>query len=236
MSTKKLLLALAPLIVAVALVPAAASACTAPACPHVYPNGSKAVAGKKVKTMGWGTIVLKNAFLTSVECKNVAGGYSENPVTVPAGGAAKGVVQAFYAYECVSEGCIKLGGKNIEAIPENLPWTGETTEAVPGVFRAQVGKPPKTPKVVEPGEVIVRVNCYKTLPTESVSNTQFYGENSPHILTASCVAIGSLPCEAEFDQPGSGSLNNENIGIGTTEGTIKGQGYLEQELIETKNP
>jgi hypothetical protein len=200
--------------------------CAAPACPHTYVNGVKAVAGEKVRTIGWGNIVLKNAFLTEVECHNVVGGFSENPV---GGGASVGQVQAFDAYECVSAGCTALGGSAIEVIPENLPWSGEATEPVLKVFRGRAGKPPKTPKVTEAGEVIVRINCV------NVTNTQFYGENSPKTLNNG-LAIGSLPGEVEFDQPGSGELENENIGAGITEGTVKGEGYGEEELISVKNP
>jgi IPT/TIG domain len=200
--------------------------CAAPACPHIYKNGAKAEEGAKVRTIGWGTVKLLNAFLTEVECHTVAGGYSENPA---GGGAAIGQVQAFDTYECVSAGCSSLGGTAIEVTPENLPWSAEGTEPEKGVFRARTGKPAKTPKTIEPGEVVVRVNCV------GVTDTQFYGENSPKALNNG-LAIGSLPSEGEFDQPGSGELENENIGVGTTEGTGKGEGYGEEELIGVKNP
>jgi IPT/TIG domain len=199
--------------------------CTAPACPHVYVNGGKKEEGAKVRTIGWGTIKLLNTFLTEVECHNVIGGYSENPT---GGGATIGKIQAFDAYECVSAGCASLGGSAIEVTPENLPWNGETSEPEKGVFRTRSGMPAKTPKTIYAGEVVVRVNCV------GVTNTQFYGENSPKIKEGT--SIGVLPAENIFDQPGSGELENENIGAGTTEGEVKVQGYGEQELISAKNP
>jgi hypothetical protein len=190
--------------------------------PHVYKNGVKMGEGKKLRTIGWGTLLLKNpSLLGEIECHTISAGFSENPT---GGGSAIGQGAAFTAYECTAGNCLTLGGKFIEIVPEGLPWTGEITEPEENVFRGRGGN-----KLQAPGMVKFQVNC------EGVTKPSFSGENTPKILNNG-LAIGSAPGESEFDQPGSGELESPIAGPGTVTGKVKGEGYAAEELIEVKNP
>jgi hypothetical protein len=189
--------------------------------PHVYKNGQKQAEGKILRTIAWGTLKLTNSTLGEVECHTVSAGYMENPT---GGGAAVGKVQAFDPYECVGETCKSLGGTKIEVIPEELPWSAEVTEPEEGVFRMKLGN-----KTKAAGAVFERVNCI------AVKNAQFVGEDAPKILNNG-LAIGVLPAEQEFDQPGSGELESEALGGGKYRGRLKVEGYAEQEMLEIRNP
>jgi hypothetical protein len=76
----------------------------------------------------------------------------------------------------------------------------------------------------------IRANCV------GVKNIQFFGENMPKILNNG-VAVGALPTEDEFDQPGSRELESEGaLGGGKLAGRFKIEGFGEEELLEVKNP
>jgi hypothetical protein len=220
---KQLGISLVPLlaVAALATMPAASqAACTPPACPHVYKNGVISPEGKKLQIIGWGTLKLTNPTLGEVECHNVGAGYAENPV---GGGTAAGKLEANYDYECLSAHCTALGGKAIESTAEGLPWLEELIEPEAGVFRIKIGKKGK-----EPGSIIVKTNCV------GVFTETFFGEQRPKILNNG-KAIGSAPGEGEFDA-GAGELESQFFGGGKTAGTLKGEGYVGEELIEIKNP
>ena len=189
------------------------------ATPHVYKNGLKLAEGKKLRTIGWGTLKLTNATLGEIECHTISAGYSENPT---GGGAAIGKVQAFSPYECVAETCKSLGGTKIEITPEKLPWNAEVVEPETGAFRMKTGNRTKTA-----GAIFFTVNC------EGVTKPQFSGEETPKILNNG-LTIGSAPGEEEFDA-GAGELESE-VGAGKVAGRGKGMGYAAEELIEVKNP
>jgi IPT/TIG domain len=187
---------------------------------HIYKNGVKGAEGKKVRTIGWGTLKFTNAAFGEVECHTVSAGYLEDP---PAGSAV-GQVQGFYAYECVSESCKVLGGSSIALTAEQLPWSTEATEAEGGGFRLRTGN-----RVKAAGAALVRVNC------GGVKSTQFFAEDAPRVLNNG-ISIGSGPNEVEFDQPGSGELESEALGGLKFAGKVKTEGYGAEELIEVKNP
>jgi hypothetical protein len=75
----------------------------------------------------------------------------------------------------------------------------------------------------------VRVDCV------GVKSVQFFGEYAPKVLTNG-TAIGALPAEHEFDQPGSGELVSQGLGGLKLSGKVKIEGYAAQELIEGNNP
>jgi hypothetical protein len=80
------------------------------------------------------------------------------------------------------------------------------------------------------GAVFVRVNCIGKI------NGQFFAEDAPRILNNG-LTIGAGPGEQEFDQPGSGELeNSEALGGLKFAGKIKVEGYGSEELIEIQNP
>ena len=187
------------------------------ASPHVYKNGVIAAEGNKLRTIGWGTLKFTNSTLGEVECHTISAGYLENPA---GGGSAAGKLQAFVAYECVSESCKAQGGTAIAVSPENLPWSTEVTEA--GAFRMRTGTKTKA------GEGVVRVNCV------GKSNETFSGETAPFVLNNG-ISIGAGPNEEEFDQPGSGELEGGALGGLKIAGRLKIHGYGAQELIEVKS-
>src|SRR5262245_43430209 len=101
---------------------------------HMYKNGVKAVEGKLLRFLGWGTLKLANATLGEIECHTVSAGAFENPT---GGAAAVGKLQAFSAYECVSAVCTASGGTE-EVSPEKLPWAIEVIEQPGVVYRNQI--------------------------------------------------------------------------------------------------
>jgi hypothetical protein len=215
--TKKVLIGLAPLLAIAALM---AMPAVSGAVPHVYKNGTIGKEGSKVREISWGTVKLTNGTLGEVICHTIFAGFAENP---KGGGAAGGKVQAFFPYECESASCLTLGGKGIQVTAGKLPWKAEATEPEVGVFRQKTGEKGNTTESVH-----FTVNC------EGVVEAEFFGQNSPKVLNNG-KAIGALPGELEFDA-GAGELESVAIGGGATHGTVKVQGYGEQELIEVKNP
>jgi hypothetical protein len=191
------------------------------ASPHVYKNGVIAAEGKPIRTITWGNLKLTNTTLGEVECHNVMAGYLENPT---GGATAVGKVQAAVSYECVSESCKALGGTAIEGSTEQLPWSAEAIETETGGFRIQNG-----PQTQAGGAVILRLNCVGKV------NAQFVGSGAPLVLNNG-TTLGIKPGEQEFDQPGSGELENEPFGGLKLAGKLKTQGYAAQELIGVQNP
>jgi hypothetical protein len=190
--------------------------------PHIYKNGVIGKAAQKVRTFGWGTLKLTNSTLGEVECHTITAGYLENPT---GGGSAVGKTQAFSPYECVSSSCTTMGGTGVEVTPEKLAWSSEVTEPEAGVFRMRTGNKTKTANAA-----FLSANCI------GVKNVQFFGENAPKVLNNG-VAVGALPSEDEFDQPGSGELESEGaLGVGKLAGRFKIEGFGEEELLEVKNP
>jgi alpha-tubulin suppressor-like RCC1 family protein len=188
---------------------------------HVYKNGAIGTEGKKVRMLAWGTLKLTNSSLGEVECRDVMAGYLEDPTS---GASAVGETQALSPYECVSASCTTLGGSAIEVSPENLPWSAELTETEEGGFRIRSGN-----RLKATAAVVEQVNCVGKL------NAQFSGEDAPKFLNNG-LTIGAFPSEAEFDQPGSGELENEASGGLNSGGKLKVEGFAAQELIEVKNP
>jgi hypothetical protein len=191
------------------------------ATPHAYKNGVILGGGKKLQVIGWGTLKLTNSTLGEVECHTASAGYLENPT---GGGPAVAKVLGLVPYECVSASCKAAGGTGIEVIPRELPWSAEATEPATGVFRMRTGN-----KTKAAGAVSLGVDCI------GVKNAEFLGETAPLALNNG-VSIGSSPDEEEFDQPGSGELQNVTLGGLKIAGRLKILGYGEQELIEVKNP
>jgi hypothetical protein len=124
----------------------------------------------------------------------------------------------------VSASCKAAGGTGIEVIPGELPWSPEATEPATGVFRMRTGN-----KTKAAGAVSLGVDCI------GVKNAEFLGESAPRVLNNG-VSIGATPGEEEFDQPGSGELENVTLGGLKIAGKLKIQGYGAQEFIEVKNP
>jgi hypothetical protein len=178
-----------------------------------------AAEGTHVRTIAWGTLKLTNSTVGEVECHTVSAGYLENPT---GGGPAVAKVLGLVPYECVSASCRAAGGTGIEVIPGELPWSAEATEPSTGVFRMRTGK-----KTKAAGAVSLGVDCI------GVKNAEFLGETAPLALNNG-ISIGSAPDEEEFDQPGSGGLENVTLGGLTIAGKLKILGYGAQELIEVK--
>jgi hypothetical protein len=191
---------------------------------HAYRNGVISKEGKKLPTIGWGTLKFTSASpYGAFECLDITAGLMENP---SGGGSAIGKVQALVPYECaLSETCKTSGGTATQVTPENLPWSTEATEVEGGAFRTRTGN-----RIKAAGAVFLRANCV------GVKNTQFFAEDAPRVLNNG-VSIGSAPDEEEFDQPGSGELESEAGGLKLAlAGPVKFEGYGTEELIEVKNP
>ena len=123
--SKKIVVSLLPLLAtaAFAVMPAAAGA----APHHWYKNNVLLPERERVPVLSWGTLALQSA-AGKVECRNVIGGYDENPA---GGGAGVGAVQAFVPYEC-EDSCPAV----FTVTPERLPWSRELID-VGGVQRDQ---------------------------------------------------------------------------------------------------
>ena len=207
--SKKLIISLAPLLATAAFVVMPAVAQAAPH--HWYKNNVLVPEGEKVFTVSWGTLALESA-AGKVECKNVIGGYSENPI---GGGAGVDAIQSFNAYECV-DSCPVV----FEVKAEKLPWPTELIE-VAGVQRDQTKK------------VAIRFKCYLPGPPEEVFlNTVFEGNNDPATHNGTSAV---KPSTVQYTVgTGEEELVSSEVGKGTTEGKVKTIGYETSEVITNK--
>jgi hypothetical protein len=239
----KLSLGLAPLLVIAAFVMTPASAlgaaeitwpsCTAPACPHVYKNGTIGAEGKLVRWIAHGNSQLQNTKLGEVECHNIYAGFAVNPT---GGGRAEGKVQAFYPYECTDPTCATALGELKVTNGSTLPWKAETVENAGKEFFEKTGfKGPtenkKANPATEPGQVDFNVNC------TTIGAPDFFGVQYYKILNNG-VSIGAVPdtWEGQAESATGRSLESEAFGPGETKKSLAVMGYGAQELIEVKNP
>jgi len=244
--SKKLFFGLVPLLAIIAsfaVAPAAQAAdeyvkCTPPKCPHYYSNGTKIAEGTKVPTVSWATLELASAAGT-IKCKNVVGGYVENPA---GGGPGVSATQQFASYECTNEKC------PVESRAEgfSFPWLAKVEE------QEKEGKGNEVLRLNTTG-INVFIGCWFSTgtspnggpPTGPGNKTttergelppeggpfQFTGKNEPK--TQPGTGAGKPP-KVEFDKGESGELTNPIIGAGTTKGTVKTLGYNEEEVINAK--
>lgn len=144
--SRKLLMGLAPMLVAVALavIPAVARA-----APHYYRSNVLIPEGERVPVLEWGTVrlTLEPAIPPSTTCETVSGGYVENPV---GGGAGIGATLRFAASNCGGTGTecpsgeVEIGGKKYEKEfeliypPQSFPWPSVLEEPEPAVVRTNI--------------------------------------------------------------------------------------------------
>jgi hypothetical protein len=241
--SKKLSRGLAPLLLIAAFVMTPASAlgaaeitwpsCTAPACPHVYKNGTIGAEGKPVRWIAWGTSQLQNEKLGTVECHNISAGFAVNPT---GGGRAEGKVQAFYPYECNDPTCATAIGEITVKAGSTLPWKAETVENAGKEFFEKTGfKGPTVNKkanpATEPGQVEINVNC------TTIGAPDYFGVRYYKILNngAGIGAPGTWELQAEGATGRNLESESETFPLGAKE-LVKVMGYAAQELIEVKNP
>jgi hypothetical protein len=194
---------------------------------HYYSNGGKLTesegkfgeAGVK-EVLGWGTIELKGekggAIGTFIRCHNIIGGMVWNPV---GGGPGKSATQASAVFDCETTLC--AAGEVANIVPEELPWLSELQET--GLT--------KTNKLRSHAEhVKLDVTCNR------VSKAHFQGNYQPGAQAGD--GAGTTPAHPgflEFDQPGSGELEEVELGGSSApRGSIREFGYLEQERIHVK--
>jgi hypothetical protein len=237
---KKFLICLAPLLVtaAFAVMPAVSQgepwgACTPSNCPHGYKNGAIAAEGEHVNGIAWGNLNLFNTKIGEVECKNVFGGYGENPT---GGGRAVGKVTAFFPYECTDPFCEEQLGQ-ILVTSVKQPWRAEvwSPEKKLTEFWGRTGfkGPTKEEEPSEPEFVVVHINCTVTV------QANFFGENDAKVLNNG-ITVGSSPAEVQVletkENPQATNLETKAIGVGEAKKKLKGEGYGAEELLSVKNP
>jgi len=218
----KRFLGFVPLLAIIVFVMAPAAA---QAEPHQYKNGTITEPGEKVPQIAWGTLQLENANIGLIECRNIFGGYGENPV---GGGAAQGELEGYSAYNCVSLSC-EAAGKAVEVFPLGLDnpkegnWEIHTVESPVGTFKLKVGNK----LAANPKQIKFKVVC------AGLINTEFHGELFPN--TKNGTSIGAAPSKVEFLGATSGELESA-AGTGTVKGKLKQMGYEGQDLLTIKNP
>jgi hypothetical protein len=195
--------------------------------PHYYSNGAKlkessglfGEAGVK-EVIGWGTIDLKcekgGCGTADVKCHNVIAGDVWNPV---GGGAGKGMTQASAVFDCETNLC--AAGNVVNVVPESLPWSGELVG----------GGLPKTNEIRSHNEKVkVDVTC------NGLSTAHYQGSYQPGAQAGEDKGTGMAhPGFLEFDQPGSGELEEVELGGSSApRGTVREFGYAEQEMIQAK--
>jgi hypothetical protein len=222
---RKILMGLAPLLAAVAL--AAVVTDAAVAVPLNFSNGAKLKESNGVfgetgvkEVIGWGTVDLKctggACGVNDIKCHNAIGGFAYNPI---GGTAGKGATQAWGVFDCETNLC--AAGTVVNVVPEELPWLSELTEnglAKTGLVRSHTEK------------AKVDVTC------NGLSTAHFFGSNQPGAPAGE--DKGTTPGHPgflEFDQPGSGTLSEEELaGQSATTGAVHELGYTEQELLQVK--
>jgi hypothetical protein len=181
--------------------------------PHWYKNGvfEEGTPGPLgLPVMAWGTLTLSNTSIGALRCQTIAAGGVENPT---GGGAGKGALAAFFAYNCSTPPCEAAGGR-LEVVPEKLGWSSVLVEQQ-GLFRDKLEG------------IALRVHC-----AANGTDIQFHGSLAPQVINGT--SIGASPSKLEFG-PGSGSLQS-TAGAGEVAGRLKLMGYEAQDLIQAKNP
>jgi len=170
--------------------------------PHWYKNGVIVEQGALadpgsagLDVIAWGTLTLSNATTGVFKCETVAGGDIESPT---GGGAGKGKLDAFSAYDCVAPTCEAAGGK-LEVTPEKLEWTSVLIEEA-GVIKDKLES------------IALRVIC-----AASALNVQFHGTLRATVKGGT--EIGVAPSKLEFEAA-SGSLES-TLGAGDLTGKMK---------------
>jgi hypothetical protein len=202
---KKLVISLAPLLAAAAFAVTPAAAQATPH--HWYSNGVLTPEGEKVPTVTWGTLAFESAG-GKVECKDVIGGYVENPL---GGGAGKDATQASSAYECSSTCPVE-----IQVTSEGLPWQSELAE-VSGKARDRTAGAKVRYKCEFDETVLLNVVFSGSVIEPELKNGTAAGKPSVLRYTE---PTGVQP---EWISP--------EAGAGKTEGKLKIQGYNATELI-----
>jgi len=217
----KRFLGFVPLLAIIVFVMAPAAA---QAEPHQYKNGTITEPGEKVPQLAWGTLQLENANIGLIECKNIFGGYGENPV---GGGAAQGELEGYSAYNCTSVAC-EAASKAVEVFPLGLDnpklgnWEIHIVGAAPP-FKLKVGNK----LAANAKQIKFKVVCAGLIDTE------FHGELSPNAKNGT--SIGAAPSKVEFLGAPSGELESA-AGTGTVKGKLKQMGYEGQDLLQIFNP
>jgi hypothetical protein len=194
---------------------------------HYFSNGGQlkesegkvGEAGVK-EVIGWGTIELKGEkggdLGTFIRCHNIIGGMVWNPV---GGGAGKGTTRAFAVFDCETNLCV--AGTVANVVPEELPWVSELQET--GLIR--------TNKIRSHTEHLkLDVTC------NGLSTAHFQGSYQPAPQADQNKGTSALhPGFVEFDQPGSGELEEVELGGSSApRGVVKEFGYAEEEMIQVK--
>src|SRR5207248_9718366 len=104
--------------------------------PHWYANNvrlDQTALENGVIVMGWGNLTLESTSTGAFTCQTLLGGDVANPV---GGGAGKGSVDGFGAYDCVAPACEAAKGL-LEVVPEKLKWSSVLIEEA-GTFRDRI--------------------------------------------------------------------------------------------------
>jgi hypothetical protein len=215
---RKLLASLAPLlaIAAFAVMPAAAQA-----VPHWYKSGVLLKEGQRVQTITWGTVSIITAVGNFI-CKKSNAEDIENPI---GGGPGVDRMVLFDLYECVAPGCPLE--TRVEAF--KLPWLTELTIGSGGEILHKI----KGIKLV--------LGCWKGPPT-GPGNVSTAERGIPEVLLSAEGELtpkwtnGPSATKPSFDECGPESALLSEIGPVQITCKDKYLGFIEQELIQVKNP
>ncbi|HEV2923907.1 MAG TPA: hypothetical protein VGW98_07725 [Solirubrobacteraceae bacterium] len=224
MTSKKLLLSLAPLLVAASFVVMSSAA---QAAPHWRVNGVLAPAGPPgTSVLEWG---VSSLYLTTASsnaeavCQTAALGTIENPL----GGAGLSATQASTVFDC-EDGTPSFcaPGNTIVVASESLPWPWVLEKAGPE-FKAKITG------------VRLVVECFSGTTEVSHEGYSYSGGAGGYYLWPTYHRRTSCNLHPSYfeGKPGTGALNSDNNNaLLEVRGELKVCGYDEEELITVTEP
>jgi hypothetical protein len=223
---------------------------------HWYVSAAKATEGEEIPVVTFGNeINVTMTAATTTDCRNVGGGFIDNPV---GGGAGEGRTNSLAFYECKDEMCEKAILEKF-GVPgratmttENNPgatrepafpgWTNLLEESTVGgvsSIREKIGEPFVTFKTPSPPGMIRGTDDCTIAPTGQVATEGiFEGEIKPEIGVAKTgnlngTSAGS-PSEFKFNGASTGGFHSQLLGVCNNSGNVKYLGYFRQEIITVK--
>ena len=229
--SRKLLIALAPVLAIAAFVVMPTAALAAP---HWYSNG--AIVGEApVATTSWGLLLevgRKAAGEGMVSCHVVTGGLVKNP---GGGGAGEGATQEYSTYECSGNLPCSPGHEQAAPVPASLQgasggWPSKLEEKE-GIRVNTTGEEIELGCVEPPEFTKVEKGAIAVTSAKALQNP--LGPSGARRGTSA-----AEPGTTEFDEK-TGELElAKSMGVAkvATYGTLRMLGYEEQELINIKSP
>ena len=204
--SKKLLLAVAPVLATAAFVVMPA---VAQAAPHYYAQNVEAKAGLTYASISWGDLTLANSnkALAPLTCENAIVGDYSNPT---GGGAGEGETDNFSTTDCADTECPEEEGVELQVHSEGLPWASKLVESGSNIL-------------LETPSATVLVGCYVAHTSELVAE--------PTLCTGASDPLTEPGSPGQFGQSKTNFTGqSDHLACTTEPGGVKTEGITEKSL------